>query len=63
MNGGRPLKLHIPFWGVLLGGSNEEKWCDHVKKKFFINNFVKTVVLFKEYYQGLAVRGMSSNKS
>ena len=28
------------FGGFLLGGSNAEKWGDHRKKNFFINNFV-----------------------
>ena len=28
------------FGGFLLGGSNAEKWGDHGKKNFFINNSV-----------------------
>ena len=28
------------FGGFLLGGSNAEKWSDHRKKNFFINNSV-----------------------
>ena len=33
--------------GILLGGSNAEKWGDHKKKKFFINNSVESVISFK----------------
>ena len=29
---------------MLLGGSNAEKWGDHQKKKFFINNSVEVVI-------------------
>ena len=46
------LKLHVPFWGVLLGGSNAKKWDDH-QKKFFINSFVEDLSPFKEEHQGL----------
>ena len=35
------------FGGLLLGGSNAEKWGDHKKKKFFINNFAEVVISFK----------------
>ena len=31
----------------MLGVSNAEKWGDHQKKKFFINNSVEAVILFK----------------
>ena len=45
------LKLHlIFFWGgggggggLMLGDSNAEKWGDHQNKKFFIDNFVKSI--------------------
>ena len=38
----------IYFFGrLLLGGSNAEKWGDHKKKKFFINNSVEVVISFK----------------
>ena len=30
--------------GLLLGDSNAEKWGDHQKKKFFINNSVDAVI-------------------
>ena len=42
-NCGRPLTLDILFWGLLLRGSYAEKWGDHQKKKFFINNFFEAV--------------------
>ena len=35
------------FGGLLLGGSNAEKWGDHKKKKFYINNSVEVVISFK----------------
>ena len=35
------------FGGLLLGGSNAEKWGDHQKEKFFINNSVEAVNSFK----------------
>ena len=35
------------FGGLLLGGSNVEKWGDHQKEKFFINNSVEAVNSFK----------------
>ena len=35
------------------GGSNEKKWGDHQKKKFFVNNSVEAVIPFKEKHQGL----------
>ena len=35
------------YGGFLLGGSNAEKWGDHRKKKFFINNSVEAVILSK----------------
>ena len=44
---GRPMKLVYFFWGLLLGGSNAEKWDDHKKKKFFISNSVEVVISFK----------------
>ena len=51
---GRPLKLDILFWGgFLLGDSNAEKWGGYQKKKLFINNSTKAVILFKEKHQGL----------
>ena len=31
------------FSGLLLGGSNPEKWDDYQKKKFFINNSLKSI--------------------
>ena len=39
--------------GLLLGGSNLEKWGDHQKKKFFINNSVEALIPFKEEHQNL----------
>ena len=42
---GRPMKLDIRFW--LLGGSNAEKWGDHEKEKFFINNSVEAEISFE----------------
>ena len=39
----------------LLVVSNAEKWGDHQKKKFFINNFVKTLIPFKEEHQVLLI--------
>ena len=35
------------FGGLLLEGSNAEKWVDHQKKKFFINNSDEAVILFQ----------------
>ena len=45
------LKLHLIFFfgvggrggGLMLGESNAEKWGDHQNKKFFIDNFVKSI--------------------
>ena len=40
------MKLHEPFWEMVLGGSNAEKWGYHQKKKFFIqfiNNYLKSI--------------------
>ena len=31
------------FGGLLLGGSDVEKWSDHEKKKFFVNNSLKSI--------------------
>ena len=45
------LRRHIIFWGI--NGSNAEKWVDHQKKKFFVNNFVEDLIPFKEEHQGL----------
>ena len=39
--------------GFLLGGSNAEKWGDHRKNIFFINNSVEALILPKEGHQGL----------
>ena len=51
---GRPVKLDIYFFGeLLLGGSNAERWSDHKKKKFFINNSVEVKISFKEKHQSL----------
>ena len=44
--GGRLNWIYI-LVGLLLGSSNEEKWGDHQKKKFFINNSVEVVISFK----------------
>ena len=38
---------YIIFGGLLLGGSNAERWSDHKKKKFFINNSVEVKISFK----------------
>ena len=38
----------VGVWGLLLGGSNVEKWGDHQKKNFFINNSIEAVISFKE---------------
>ena len=48
--GGRgPFKLHLAFLRVLLlGGSNVKKGSDRQKNKFFINNSIKALILFKE---------------
>ena len=35
------------FERLLLRGSNVEKWGDHKKKKFFVNNSVEVVISFK----------------
>ena len=35
-------------------GSYMEKWGDYQKKKFFIDNSIKALILFKEEYQGLS---------
>ena len=44
--------LHIFFAGLLLGGSNVEKWVDHQKKKFFISHSIEALIQFKEENQG-----------
>ena len=41
--GGRWNRIYF-FGGLLLGDSNAEKWGDHQKKKFFINNSVDAVI-------------------
>ena len=41
------------FGGLLLRGSNTEKWGDHQKKKRFINNSFESVISVKEKHQGL----------
>ena len=51
--GGTPLELffvkeYVSFWAFLLGGANVEKWGDHQKKKFFIDNAVQALIPFKE---------------
>ena len=40
------VEIGYTFWGLLLGGSNAEKWGDHQKKIFFINNSVEVVISF-----------------
>lgn len=47
------LKFHKLFFGLLLGGPNAEKWGKYPKKKFFINNFIEALILFKKELQGL----------
>ena len=40
----RALKLHVLFFGMLFRGSNARKLGDHFKKKkFFINNSLKSI--------------------
>ena len=39
--------------GLQLGSSNAEKWVDHQRKKFFINNSVEALIPFREEHQGL----------
>ena len=41
------------FGEFLFGGSTAEKWGDHWKYNFFINNSVEALILLKEVYQGL----------
>ena len=36
-----------------MGGLNAEKWGDDQNKKFFVNNSVEALILFKEGHQGL----------
>ena len=49
---GGPLKLHVPFYGrFLLGSSKMKKWGDNQNKRFFINNSVEAVILFKNERQ------------
>ena len=36
-----------------MGVSNAGKWGDSQKKEFFINNSIKSLIPFKEEYQGL----------
>ena len=50
---GGPWNWIYVFGGLLLGGSNAEKWGDHKKKKFFINNFIEVVISFKQKHQSL----------
>ena len=47
------LKLHILFLGILVGKFKCEKWGDHQKRKFFINNVGEVRISFKEHHQGL----------
>ena len=35
-----------------MGGSNAQKWGDHERKKFFINNSVEGLIPSKEKHQG-----------
>ena len=51
--GGRRRNWICFFGWLLLRGSNAEKWGDHKKKKFFINNCVEAVISFKQKYQGV----------
>ena len=46
--GGRWNWIYI-FGGLLLGGSNAEKWGDHQKKKFFINRLKPKFCLWREH--------------
>ena len=39
--------------GLQLGSSNAEKWFDHQREKFFINNSVEALIPFREEHQGL----------
>ena len=39
--------------GFLFGGSNTERWGDHQKMNFFINNFVEALILLKDRHQSL----------
>ena len=48
----RPLKLHTPFGGLLLGISNTEKSANHQKKKFFVSNSVEALIQFKKEHHG-----------
>ena len=43
---------YTSFGGLLFGGINGKKWGDHQKEKFFINNSVKDLILFKEEGSG-----------
>ena len=42
--------MHL-FGGLQLV-ADAEKWDDHQRKKFFINNYVEALILFKEEHQG-----------
>lgn len=47
------LKFHKLFFGLLFEGPKAEKWGKYPKKKFFINNFIEALILFKKELQGL----------
>ena len=36
-------ELRVLSLGLLFGDSNPEKWSDHQRKKFFINNSLKSI--------------------
>ena len=49
---GGTVELHVPFDGrFLLGSSKMKKWGDNQNKRFFINNSVEAVILFKNERQ------------
>ena len=50
--GGRCIWVYF-LGGLLLRGSNAEKWGDHKKKKFFINKSIEVVISLKYKHQGL----------
>lgn len=52
VEGGELLKWRYLFWGHLLGNSNVEKWGDHRKRNFSINNIFEALILLKKAHQG-----------
>ena len=47
------IEIACAFLGDFCWEIKGKEWCDHQKKKFFINKSVKALIPLKEGYQGL----------